>query len=299
MTIKQILKSSVIKIFPAKITASLFPNWAYKKPSYNTFISIKDSIAKKSFQMYLRQDGFIEREINDKGLYGGWEMESLKIWAMLAKNSNTIIDIGANTGAFSLIAQNNNPRARVIAIEPIDINFMVLSQNIKQNNFPVIAEKIALSEKEGIAKMFMLKDRLNYMTSVNDDRYALHPEIKGDSAVVEIEVSIKPFSYIYKKYNLDNIDLIKIDVEGHEITVLNAMMPYLEKHKPTILIEIIGDANAVKLNDMFKGLGYEFISIDEIKQSVVVDKLWDNDHHNFLICNKNTIQYLRSKQLVA
>ena len=241
----------------------------------------------------------MERIILSKGLYGAWEKESLKIWAELSKNCSIIIDIGANTGIYSLIAQNNNPQAKIIAIEPVDINFMVLSQNIKQNLFPIYTEKIALSDKEGIAKMYMLKDRLNYMTSVNEDRYALHPEIRGNMEVVEIEVPIFPYSYIHNKHKLNNLNLIKIDVEGHELKVIKSMLTYLKKYKPLILIEIIGDENGKALDEIFKKIGYCYISIDEVGKSVVVDKLWDNDHHNFLIYNKSTIQYLQSKNLVG
>lgn len=294
---KKIIAKYIRLFIPHFVLALLFPS-RFKKNIYNKFITIEDEIAKKSFKMYLRKDCYIESVVLNKGLYGNWEKESLKIWSQLSKRSQTIIDIGANTGIYSILAQNNNPKSKVIAIEPVDINFEVLSQNISRNKFPIIAEKIALSDVEGTAKMFMLKDRLNYMTSINDDRYALHPEIKGNMEVVEIKVPIKPFSYVYEKHNLEKIDLIKIDVEGHEISVLNGMLLYLEKHKPTILIEIIGDDNAIQLDVMFKKLGYEFISIDEENISVVVDRLWDNDHHNFLICDKKTVAYLQLIKLV-
>jgi FkbM family methyltransferase len=273
-------------------------NRVIKSTFSNRFIEIEDSIAQKSFQMYLREDSIIESSILSKGLYGDWEKESLKIWAELSKNCQIIIDIGANTGIYALLAQNNNPQAKIIAVEPVDINFKVLSQNVKQNQFPIYTEKVALSDTDGIAKMYMLKDRLNYMTSVNDDRYALHPEIKGNIEVVEIEVLVKPYTYIHRKYKLDDIHLIKIDVEGHELPVIKSMIPYIKKFNPDILIEIIGNENAKELDKIFMGMGYEYISIDEIGKSVVVDKLWDNDHHNFLICNKTTTRYLQSKNLV-
>ena len=262
-------------------------------------MTIEDKIASRSFEMYIREDSMIEPRILSKGLYNDWEKESLKIWAELSKKANTILDIGANTGIYSLIAQNNNAVAKIIAIEPVEINFEVLSRNIQQNNFSIHAEQVALSDKEGTAQMFMLKDQLNYMTSVNDNRYALHPEIQGDSAVVEIQVPLKPFSYINSKYDLRKIDLIKIDVEGHEITVLGAMLPYIRESKPVILIEVIGDDNAAQLDAMFTNLNYRFISINESKKSVVADKLWDNDHHNFLICFDDTIAFLREKSLVV
>ena len=296
---KKVISRLIHTFVPKAILAFLFPNKYSNNYYYNRFITVDDEIAGKPFQLYFRKDSFMEAVILEKGLYGKWEKESLKIWSHLAKESNVIIDIGANTGIFSMIAQNNNENANVIAIEPVDVNYGVLTQNLTQNKFPIKAEKIALSDKEGVAKMFMLKNQLNYMTSVNDDRYALHPEIKGNTQVVEIEVPIKPFSHVFDKYNLKNIDLIKIDVEGHEITVLNAMLPYIEKYKPAILIEIIGDENAKVLNEMFKKLNYLFISIDEENLSKQVDKMWDNNHHNFLICDEKTIHFLKSKMLVA
>ncbi len=293
----RILKKYIKKLIPDFVLQNLSKN-KLDQNSFNKFFAVKDTIAKKKLHLFLRKDSFMEKVIYKHGLYGDWEKESLKIWAELSKKSQTIIDIGANTGIYSLLAQNNNSNAKVIAIEPVDLNYSILSKNIEKNKFPILSEKIALSDQEGTAKMFMLKDRLNYMTSINDNRYDLHPEIKGNSEVVEIEVSMKPFSYVYKKHNLDKIDLIKIDVEGHEITVLNSMMTYLEKYKPSIIIEIIGEDNAEILNEMFSKLDYEFISIDEENKSKKVNKLWDNEHHNFLICGKETVSYLQSIGLV-
>lgn len=249
--------------------------------------------------MLLREDSMMERFLISKGLYGKWEKESLKIWAHLAKRSHTIVDIGANTGVYSLLAKNNNPTAVVVAIEPIDVNYNVLEGNIAENGFDIITEKVALSDTAGTAAMFMLKDRLNYMTSVNENRYTNHPEIQGEAEVVEIQVPLKPFFYVFEKHKLNQIDLVKIDVEGHEITVLNGMMEAIREYRPVILIEVIGDEPARQLDAIFRGLDYRFVSIDEVGISKVVDHLWDNNHHNFLICHERTIQYLQGIGLVS
>jgi FkbM family methyltransferase len=292
--------SQVIKaIIPRKILTILFPSKFIWGPADRRFVRIKDNIAGKSFEVYMREDSMMERWLVSDGLYGNWEKESLKIWSELSKNAMTIIDIGANTGIFTMLAKNNNSKSTVVAIEPVEINFDVLSKNILQNRFRVHAENVALSDVEGVAKMFMLKDRLNYMTSVNDNLYASQPEIQGNADIIEIQVPIKPFSYINEKYNLGKIDLVKIDVEGHEINVLKAMLPYIRISKPVILIEIIGDHNADLLNTMFDAIGYRYISINETEKSIVVNKLWDNNHHNFLICHDDTIEFLRGKGLVA
>lgn len=287
---KQLLKKVIKYILPG--------SWLKpKNKRFNRFLKIEDSIAGKPFRLFFREDSFMEKVILEKGLYGEWEKESLKIWAHLSKQANVILDIGANTGIFSMLAQNNNPAAKIIAIEPVGVNFEVLSKNISRNNFPILTEQVALSDKKGKAKMFMLKDRLNYMTSVNDDRYADAPHVKGDYEVVEIEVPIMPFSEIVSRHSLQKIDLIKIDVEGHEIAVLNNMLPWLEKYKPHILIEVIGADNALELNKMFGSMGYQYLSIDEENISIQVSELWDNHHHNFLLTHPETIQFLEQKNL--
>jgi len=156
-----------------------------------------------------------------------------------------------------------------------------------------------MSDQDGEATMYMLKDQLNYMTSVNDDRYARHPEITGQSTVVPISVPMLTWATLKARHNLAGPDLIKIDVEGHELAVMRSLYAHAAEHRPTILIEIIGDSNASSLNEMLRPLNYTFISIDEASGSAkAVESLWNNDHQNFLICRPEVASELRSKGLV-
>jgi FkbM family methyltransferase len=292
MKLTKMIKNIIIDIL------NLYPIKFIRKTIKERFVFINDKIAKKGVWLFVRIDSFMENDIIKKGLYEGWEKESLKIWSFLSQKYDTIIDIGANTGIYSLLAKNNNSNSKVIALEPIDINYNILVQNIKRNNFTIIADKIAISDKDGLAKMFMLKDTLNYMTSINDNRYSKHPEITGKKEIIEVEIRTKTFDYIFEKYELKSLDLIKIDVEGHEVTIIQNMIPFIERFKPVILLEIISDENAKILNDIFNKYDYLFISIDEKNISKRVSKLWDNDHHNFLLCNTSVYDYLKHYNLV-
>jgi FkbM family methyltransferase len=266
------------------------------RPSANNvleerFVSIEDSIAGKPFLMCQREDTWIENEIMKNGLYGGWEKISLQLWSWLSKKSNIIIDIGANTGIYSFLAQNNNANASIIAVEPVNVNYDMLAKNIAQNRFPIKAEKVALSDKEGTATMYMLENKLNYMTSVNANRYDIYPQTKGGSKVVSIQVPLKTFSFLMDKYQLQTIDLVKLDVEGHELAVLNAMKQSLQMYHPAILIEVIGDENAIALDNFFKEIGYQtYLAINEETGLEKVSKLWNNDHANFLVCQEETLK---------
>jgi FkbM family methyltransferase len=270
----------------------------FRSPSKPGFIKIFDSVAGKDFFIFWRKDSFMETEFFRYGLYGGWEKCSLTIWAQLAKQSNCILDIGANTGIYSLIAFNNNPKAKIIAIEPVQLNYELLQQNISKNNYTIIAEKIALSDYDGEAKMFAMKDRLNYMTALNDNRYAIHPEMAINSEVIEITVDVKPYNFLKERYDLKNVDLIKIDVEGHELAVIKTLLPQIELSRPVILIEIISDETAQAINQLLKNFDYYFFSIDEETGSIKkVERLWNNDHQNFLICDEKTIKLLSESGL--
>jgi FkbM family methyltransferase len=266
----------------------------YRLPMKRGFIEIRDEIANKTLKLFWREDSFIETEFFRYGLYGSWERHSLRIWAHVARGAREILDIGANTGIYSLIARNNNATARIIAIEPIAINADILDANIGANRADVVVQRMAMSDREGEAQMFMLRDRLNYMTSVNDNRYALHPEIAGKSEVVATTVAVETYAALARRNALVGPDLIKVDVEGHEVSVLRSLLAHIRDQRPMILLEVIGDENATAINRMLNGLDYVYLAIDEKAQVAKFSPaLWDNDHQNFLVCRRDQALHLQ------
>jgi hypothetical protein len=100
------------------------------------------------------------------------------------------------------------------------------------------------------------------------------------------------------KHSIKSIDLIKIDVEGHEIKVLYSIEKYISKFLPSILIEVIGNEHAEKINEFFKQFPYHIVQIDEVNRSKKVDKIIDNNHHNYLLCNSNVFNILIEQGLI-
>ena len=271
----------------------------YRLPKESGLIEIADECSGQKLLLTWRPDSMMETQFFRYGLYGAWERHSLRIWAHASVAAQEVLDIGANTGIYSLLARKNNPRATIVAVEPVPVNADVLQANIEANSAGIIVERMAMSDTDGEAVMYMLKDQLNYMTSVNDDRYALHPEIAGDTEVVPIRVPIGTWDGLQQKHSLAGPDLIKIDVEGHEVAVLKSLQHHIARHRPTLLLEIIGADNAATINAMLSGLDYVFISIDESScQAKAVDSMWDNDHQNFLVCRPEIARSLVSKGLV-
>jgi len=76
----------------------------------------------------------LENEFYWKGFKKSNEPETTWLWSNLCKNATTIIDIGANTGTYALIASAINPNGKIIAFEPSAKTFARLKDNVELNN---------------------------------------------------------------------------------------------------------------------------------------------------------------------
>lgn len=251
-------------------------------PSFYRLLRIKGIIdveyaPSKYFKLNSDYHLFMENELFWLGFNGGWEKKSLALWIKLCENSNTIFDVGANSGIYSLISKSVNKNARVFAFEPIKENLKLLRSNNQLNNFDIKINEVGVSNKNGEAKMYALPNTVNYMTSINLNRY-------GSKDVVEITIPIVTLATIIEQNKIEKVDLIKIDVEEHEYQVLEGLGPYIQKMMPTFLIEIIGNENAKKIQELFKNLNYIYFLIDEINEPRQVNSIIDSEHHNYLIC---------------
>jgi len=232
----------------------------------------------------------IENNIYWEGLYGKYEKTSLKIWSEISKKSNIVFDIGANTGIFALVAQTVNPNAEVYAFEPIERVYNKLVLNNKINNFDIKCYKLALSETNGQIKVF--DQPLTHETTVSLERNVL--ESAENSQLVEIEkINLKSF---IEMNQLRKIDLIKMDVEYHEYSVLKGMEEYLEKYRPNILLEIVDEEIAEKINELIKKLNYVIYDINEHTFSInKINKIQKSSFCNLLIYkNEQEVELIES-----
>jgi len=232
----------------------------------------------------------IENNIYWEGLYGKYEKTSLKIWSEISKKSNIVFDIGANTGIFALVAQTVNPNAEVYAFEPIERVYNKLVLNNKINNFDIKCYKLALSETNGRIKVF--DQPLTHETTVSLERNVL--ESAENSQLVEIEkINLKSF---IEMNQLRKIDLIKMDVEYHEYSVLKGMEEYLEKYRPNILLEIVDEEIAEKINELIKKLNYVIYDINEHTFSInKINKIQKSSFCNLLIYkNEQEVELIES-----
>ena len=153
---KKLIKSAY-KYFPLKKYLFILIRAVFALPKSITrhlyFIAdFSIAVGDKSFKM--RHHGYqfhVETETFWGGIENGWEKESMKIWMALCKDAKVILDIGANTGIFSLVAKTINPGAEIHAFEPLEKVMEKLEYNIRLNQFDIKVSKTALSNYSGKA----------------------------------------------------------------------------------------------------------------------------------------------------
>lgn len=251
-------------------------------PRFYSYLNVKGEFVLKpnqgdEFKVSINYFQYLEKEFFWNGFNSNWEKISLRVWARACKESNIIVDIGANSGIYSLLAKSINRKSQVFSFEPVDENFRSLKKNVEINNFNININKIAVSNLIGEGEMFVLPNEANYMTSLNLDRNITNKRVRRDI------VKTERFDNFIIKNNIQNIDLVKIDVEEHEAEVFEGFGHYLSEFKPKILVEVIGEKNAFTINSFAQKENYFVYRIDEKSIPEKVDKIVPNNHHNYFL----------------
>jgi FkbM family methyltransferase len=142
-----------------------------------------------------------------------------------------VYDIGANLGFFSLVAARLvGPTGRVYAFEPAPENAEAIRRNAALNlvtNVTVVER--AVSSRAGTARLQIVDDQ----SWSRLEEFGAHP---GTERVLEVEtVAIDD---LVQSGELPPPALVKIDVEGAELAVLDGMRATIERQRPTIVCEL-------------------------------------------------------------
>ncbi len=155
---------------------------------------------------------------------GEYEPELKKVFKSMIKKRDHVLDVGANIGFHTLyFADLVGENGKVTAFEPVPINYQILQENIKLNNFNHIHTKnIALSNKN---------EQLNISIDENSKNPGAFNLFEQDGNTT-INCCIGD-----EEIGAEKVDFIKIDVEGYESFVIEGLLKTIKRDRPIIVFE--------------------------------------------------------------
>jgi FkbM family methyltransferase len=189
--------------------------------------------------------------------FGAYERPEVELVRHHVPVGGVALDIGANVGYYAtLLVSLVGPDGHVLAVEPHPLARSVLQRNLKLNGFGWC-------------------DSVQAAASNHSGRVVLHVR-KGEHAwssigyvsnADTITVSSVRLEDLCRSYDIQHIDFVKIDVEGHELEALMGLGSYLVRNRPPILAEVSNvfhKANSkpsAELVDWVISRGYERVTI--------------------------------------
>lgn len=204
------------------------------------------------------------------------EPELLLIHQLL-KDDSVFVDIGTNKGIYLYQAEKVIKKGKIYGFEPNTslVNYIKpLFPKVKL--FP-----LAVSSSTGTSVLHIPKKG----NGLQDTRASL--EDMGD-AVERLEIQTITLDDWAKQENVSKIDLVKIDVEGHELDTIKGCKTILETIKPIFIIEIELRHAKYQINEIFgfiKSYGYEVFYFERkslILQPFNVSQMADFQKDEFL-----------------
>lgn len=196
----------------------------------------------------------------------------IELLPLLAPHGLTAVDAGANKGIY--LHHLSRSFDRVVAFEPLPALARYLQRAAPRN---ARVHPIALSDHEGVAEL-SLPEGFNELGSI-EPGHAAAGEASQPGCEVEVHrVRTSPLD----SFGLERVGLLKIDVEGHELAVLEGARGLIADWRPVVMVEVeerhrAGGVAAV--HRFFAEQGYQgfFLDADRLRSMQEFDPARDQN----------------------
>lgn len=207
---------------------------------------------------FVNADSLVLRQVYWLG-ERGWEPELLPWWRHLCRSASSILEIGANVGYYTVQGALVGSGARYVALEPHPVAAQHLLRNLSLNGITWVEflRAAAVATTDATTVQLRIPQQDHFAAPAGGfvgDSSELPPHLSHHVAEVIDTPAVNIAALVV------GADLIKMDVEGYEHTLLSAMESYLRLHRPTIVVEVLH--GTPKLRELLTSLctdsGYRF-----------------------------------------
>ncbi|MCP9915836.1 FkbM family methyltransferase [Cyanobium sp. ATX 6F1] len=166
----------------------------------------------------------------------GWDVNELRFLWRFVRPGMTVLDVGAHHGLYALVAaRRSGPNGRVVAFEPNPSDARRLRWHACLNGLGRLrVEPLALADRSGEVTFHVPVSGVRTTASLrrpNDSR----------SRFKAIQVRLDTLDHVVAAARIEQIDLIKLDVEGAEMQFLDGATDTIRRFRPLLIIESIDD----------------------------------------------------------
>jgi len=162
-----------------------------------------------------------------------YEPHAIAFVKSVLRPGDTAVDVGAHIGFFTVeMAQAVGERGHVYAFEPLERNFALLEQSVRENGFEarVTVEQAAVSSRSGTGTLRFARETLN-----TGGAFLSEGTVEGLGALAASAVR----TIALDDYELRApVRLLKMDVEGAEPSVVEGARALLTRDRPVIVSEV-------------------------------------------------------------
>jgi len=253
------LRSTIARSLPYGVRRFI-PKIIYKHLYFHGLFQMRYKGRKIGY--FMHSGTVVENDVYWRGLDRGHEPLSMSLWIEIIKQIQPrfILDIGANTGLYGVVAKVLTPNASVHFFEPSPAAQNSIYTSLRANNINnnAVIHEVFLSDETEPSKILFASSPKGF-SYVYEARQGTSREISIQREVWRLA---DLFNSKYKEVRAEPIDLIKIDIEGHEFRALKGFEGYFS-HNTIFLIEVLDDSAANKLRNFFSSSDYFFVNIDD------------------------------------
>jgi FkbM family methyltransferase len=162
--------------------------------------------------------------------HGAYEPETVAVWRTILAPGMIVVDAGAHVGQYAIIASPLvGPRGSVHAFEPDPETFRQLTANVRLNGCDnVVCTEAALARERGRARLYLAD-----VSNVGGN--SLRPTVCSRGR--QRDVQVDTLDAYASAHGLARLDLLKADVEGAELFLLEGGAQLLARCRPLMLLE--------------------------------------------------------------
>lgn len=163
----------------------------------------------------------------------GFEHKTVAKFEQLVKPGDVVFDIGANIGMYSLLASELvGDQGLVYSFEPVKETYNALCKNVdlnQKNNIKYF--QLAISDQDGIATIGVPKG-----INLSKKSDAFNSLIQNEEIDDGETISTQTLDSFVSDHHIDQIDFIKVDIEGAELLFLKGSTETFKTLKPKYLV---------------------------------------------------------------